>query len=43
MAATAAAAGTLGGWTLMHNDAQPLLLSARNDAAGRHYAVGYRL
>ena len=43
LAATAAAAGTLGGWTLMHNDAQPLLLSARKDAAGRHYAVGYRL
>ncbi|MDO9616267.1 MAG: DUF1513 domain-containing protein [Pseudomonas sp.] len=40
---TALAASALGGWTLMHSDAQPLLLSARNDSAGKHFAVGYRL
>ena len=35
---------TLGGWTLFrHKDKSPLLLSARDDAQGRHYAVGYRL
>lgn len=39
----ALAASALGGWTLMRNGPQPLLLSARNDAAGKHYAVGYRL
>jgi len=39
----ALAASALGGWTLMHNSAQPLLLSARNDSAGKHFAVGYRL
>ena len=42
LAATAATA-TLGGWTLGAGAAQPLLLSARNDADGRHFAVGYRL
>jgi len=36
-------AGALGGWTLTQQTRQPLLLSARNDAAGRHYAVGFRL
>ena len=36
-------AGALGGWTLTQQTHQPLLLSARNDAAGRHYAVGFRL
>ncbi|MNZ19884.1 hypothetical protein D3C78_369180 [compost metagenome] len=38
------AASALGGWTLGRSAGQsPLLLSARNDADGRHYAVGYRL
>ena len=36
-------AGALGGWTLTQQTHQPLLLSARNDAAGRHYAVGFHL
>ena len=36
-------AGALGGWTLSQQTRQPLLLSARNDSAGRHYAVGFRL
>jgi uncharacterized protein len=39
----AATSGALGGWTLFGQGAQPLLLSARDDADGRHYAVGYRL
>ncbi len=43
LAATAVAASTLGGWTLTHSGPQALLLSARNDAAGQHFAVGYRL
>ena len=35
---------TLGGWTLFkHKDSGPLLLSARDDNDGKHYAVGYRL
>ncbi|AMB84579.1 hypothetical protein AWM79_04325 [Pseudomonas agarici] len=35
---------TLGGWTLLRQKGQsPLLLSARDDSNGRHYAVGYRL
>ncbi|WP_407312076.1 DUF1513 domain-containing protein [Pseudomonas sp. nanlin1] len=35
---------SLGGWTLFKGkNAGPLLLSARDDADGRHYAVGYRL
>jgi len=38
-----AAASAIGGWTLTHHTEHPLLLSARNDADGRHYAVGYRL
>lgn len=38
------AALTLGGWTLFQNKRQqPLLLSARDDSDGNHYAVGYRL
>lgn len=37
------AASALGGWTLARHARQPLLLSARNDAAGKHHAVGYRL
>ncbi|WP_277374061.1 DUF1513 domain-containing protein [Pseudomonas sp. AA-38] len=36
-------AGAFAGWTLFDNAGQPLLLSARDDADGRHYAVGYRL
>lgn len=43
LATTAIAASAFGGWTLMHNGAQPLLLSARNDSTGKHFAVGYRL
>ena len=39
----AAASGALGGWTLLGHGPQPLLLSARDDDDGRHYAVGYRL
>jgi len=35
---------TLGGWTLSRaKDRGPLLLSARDDGDGGHYAVGYRL
>lgn len=35
---------TLGGWTLFkQQDKHPLLLSARDDSDGKHYAVGYRL
>ncbi|UVJ43205.1 DUF1513 domain-containing protein [Pseudomonas sp. LS1212] len=35
---------TLGGWTLFRGkDSSPLLLSARDDSDGQHYAVGYRL
>ncbi|SEI12242.1 hypothetical protein SAMN05216581_2433 [Pseudomonas asplenii] len=35
---------TLGGWTLFRQkDQNPLLLSARDDGDGGHYAVGYRL
>src|SRR5690606_17384367 len=37
------AAGAFGGWTLVNPGKQPLLLSARNDADGNHYAVGYYL
>jgi len=33
----------LGGWVLARSAAQPLLLSARDDGNGQHYAVGYRL
>lgn len=40
---TLLAAATLGGWRLMGNGRQPLLLSARDDADGHHHAVGYRL
>nr|WP_298138925.1 DUF1513 domain-containing protein [uncultured Pseudomonas sp.] len=42
-ATVAAASGALHGWTLLSHGPQPLLLSARNDAEGKHYAVGYRL
>ncbi|MDH0746379.1 DUF1513 domain-containing protein [Pseudomonas sp. GD03842] len=35
---------TLGGWSLWRKKGEsPLLLSARDDAEGRHYAVGYRV
>jgi hypothetical protein len=35
---------TLGGWTLFRaKGTSPLMLSARDDAQGQHYAVGYRL
>lgn len=35
---------TLGGWTLFRGKSgSPLLLSARDDSDGKHYAVGYRL
>lgn len=34
---------SLGGWTLSRKGREPLLLSARDDADGKHYAVGYRL
>ncbi|MED5387849.1 MAG: DUF1513 domain-containing protein [Pseudomonadota bacterium] len=46
LGAGAALAGTaaLGGWTVWSGRGQsPLLLSARNDSAGKHYAVGYHL
>ena len=42
--AAVAAVAALGGWTLWSGRGQsPLLLSARNDAGGKHYAVGYFL
>jgi hypothetical protein len=35
---------TLGGWTLLRKKGEsPLLLSARDDASGQHFAVGYRV
>ncbi|HBZ95595.1 MAG TPA: DUF1513 domain-containing protein [Pseudomonas sp.] len=35
---------TLGGWSLLRNKgSEPLLLSARDDGDGKHYAVGFRL
>lgn len=37
------AAGALGGWAIARHDDGPRLYSARDDADGRHYAVGYRL
>ncbi|WP_220812890.1 DUF1513 domain-containing protein [Pseudomonas paralcaligenes] len=39
----ALAAGAFGGWKLIDNGHQPLLLSARDDGDGNHYAVGYHL
>ena len=41
--ATLASVAAFSGWTLSRHNQQPLLLSARNDAEGRHLAVGYRL
>jgi hypothetical protein len=43
LGSTLVAATAVGGWTLTRNTEHPLLLSARDDADGRHYAVGYRL
>ncbi|MFC3606617.1 DUF1513 domain-containing protein [Stutzerimonas tarimensis] len=43
LSATLAAGAALGGLTYSNRNNQPLLLSARDDAAGNHYAVGYRL
>ncbi|WP_073266184.1 DUF1513 domain-containing protein [Phytopseudomonas punonensis] len=43
LSATLLAAGAVGGWKLTHTGHQPLLLSARNDEGGKHYAVGYHL
>ena len=34
---------TLGGWTVSRKGQNPLVLSARDDSHGKHYAVGYRL
>lgn len=41
--ALALTAGAFGGWKLIDNGHPPLLLSARDDGDGNHYAVGYRL
>ncbi|MDG1579927.1 DUF1513 domain-containing protein [Pseudomonas sp. GOM6] len=35
--------GALGGWQLIGRGTHTMLLSARDDADGNHYAVGYRL
>ncbi|VXB38214.1 conserved exported hypothetical protein [Pseudomonas sp. 8AS] len=43
LAGAALAAASLGGWKLASHARQPLLLSARDDGNGQHYAVGYRL
>ncbi|GIZ11284.1 DUF1513 domain-containing protein [Pseudomonas sp. NCCP-436] len=43
LAAGLAAAGAYGSWTLFGPSARPLLLSARDDTDGKHYAVGYHL
>ncbi|MGL4316493.1 MAG: DUF1513 domain-containing protein [Pseudomonas sp.] len=44
LGAVTLAAGALGGWKLVSHAGQaPLLLSARDDGEGHHYAVGYRL
>jgi len=40
---TVLAASGIAGWSLSRHGGQPVLLSARNDQQGRHYAVGYRL
>ena len=34
---------SFGGWSFSRLGSQPLVLSARDDADGQHYAVGYRL
>lgn len=43
MGAVLLAGASVGGWAIIQSGRQPLLLSARDDADGRHYAVGYRL
>lgn len=43
LGATLLGAAALGGWTLARHDGQPVLLSARDDAQGRHYAVAFHL
>ncbi|WP_339511258.1 DUF1513 domain-containing protein [Pseudomonas sp. RL_15y_Pfl2_60] len=43
LAGTALAASAFGGWTLVNNTSQPLLVSARDGSDGQHYAVGYHL
>lgn len=43
MGAVLLAGASIGGWKIHQSGQQPVLLSARNDADGRHYAVGYRL
>jgi hypothetical protein len=40
---TLAAVAAAGRWTFSQHGPQPLLLSARNNAEGQHFAVGYRL
>lgn len=43
LAAGALTTSALGGWKLIGHGPQPLLLSARDDSDGHHYAVGYHL
>ncbi|MBF7728472.1 DUF1513 domain-containing protein [Pseudomonas sp. N040] len=43
LGASVLAGAALAGWKLASSNGQPVLLSARDDAAGRHYAVAYRL
>lgn len=43
LSALAIAAGAIGGWQLIGSGPHALLLSARNDSAGKHYAVGFNL
>ena len=43
LGATVLAGAALGGWKFARSNGQPLLLSARDDSEGRHYAVAYRL
>lgn len=43
LSALLASAAAVGGWQLMNNACSKLMLSARNDQQGRHYAVGYYL
>jgi len=43
LAALLAAGGSVGGFWLARGGKQPLLLSARDDHNGKHYAVGYQL
>lgn len=43
LSAALLAGGAMGGWVLAQRSGQPLLLSARDDESGQHFAVGYRL